>query len=138
MRLADITRLRRAEVFVTLGGVPWMRGVSVLRRPAIVLLLSAMTLSVRFAKINLVFSIVCDILGRDRRCYFVVINNKRGGGRPAPSGQIALAAMFTVSASNAVLKKNETTPWAITVRRIGCDATATSDTWQVMPTTKEK
>jgi hypothetical protein len=78
----------------------------------------------------------------DRHCYLIVINNGPAGGwggrAVMPSDQIALAAMFTVSASNAVLKKNETTPWAITVRRIGCDATATSDTWQVMPTTKEK
>src|SRR4051812_40166705 len=79
-------------------------------------------------------------LGQDRHCCFIVINNGTGGTGPCsrPSDQIALAAMFTVSASNAVLKKNETTPWAITVRRIGCDATATSETWQVMPTTKEK
>ncbi len=46
----------------------------------------------------------------------------------ASAAQIALAAMFTTSASSAALKKNETMPWAVTVRRVGLDATATSET----------
>ena len=48
------------------------------------------------------------------------------------------AAMFSTGASCATLKKKETTPWAMTVRRIGFDATATSDTCEVMPMTREK
>ena len=52
--------------------------------------------------------------------------------------QIALAAMFTVRASNVALKMNDAAPWAATRRRSGRDVTATSDTCDVMPTTKEK
>jgi hypothetical protein len=47
MRPTDITRLRRADVFVTLGGVAWMLGVGVL---AIVLLLAGRVLNTRFVK----------------------------------------------------------------------------------------
>ena len=42
--------------------------------------------------------------------------------------QMALAAMFTVRASNATLKKKDTTPWAATVRRITLLVTLTSET----------
>ena len=56
----------------------------------------------------------------------------------ADPSQIALAAMFTVSASSAALNRNETTPCAATVRRMRADVTATSDTCEVIPTTKEK
>src|SRR5262249_7307717 len=52
--------------------------------------------------------------------------------------QMALAAMFTVRASRATLKKNEMTPWAATVRRISFLITPTSDTWEVIPITREK
>ena len=49
---------------------------------------------------------------------------------------MALAAMFTVSATNATLKKKDKTPWALTVRRIVLLVTPTSETWDVMPITK--
>ena len=52
--------------------------------------------------------------------------------------EIALAAMFTIKASSAALNRNARIPWAATVRRIGFEATATSDTCEVMATTKEK
>jgi hypothetical protein len=52
--------------------------------------------------------------------------------------QSALAAMFTSRASSVTLKKKDATPWAATVRRIALDVTATSDTCDVMPMTKEK
>jgi len=48
------------------------------------------------------------------------------------------AAMFTVIATMAVLKKNDSAPCATTMRRTGFSVTATSETWNVMPTTKEK
>ena len=51
---------------------------------------------------------------------------------------IALAAMFTVRARSAALKKNDTTPCAATVRRITLLVTPTSETCEVMPTTSEK
>ena len=51
---------------------------------------------------------------------------------------MALAAMFTVSATNATLKKKDKTPWALTVRRIVLLVTPTSETWDVMPMTKAK
>jgi len=50
----------------------------------------------------------------------------------------ALARILTASASTPVLKKKDSTPWASVSRRIGRDVTCTSETWQVMPTTKEK
>jgi hypothetical protein len=49
MRPIDVTRLRRVDVLAIPGGVAQGRGVSGLRGPAIVLLLSAMTLRVSFA-----------------------------------------------------------------------------------------
>src|SRR5579883_314379 len=52
--------------------------------------------------------------------------------------QIALAAMFTVSANNATLKMNEMMPWTEAVWRIGRQVIATSDTWLVIPITNEK
>jgi hypothetical protein len=52
--------------------------------------------------------------------------------------QSALAAMFTVSASSAVLKMNEMMPCAATVWRIGRQVIDTSETCDVMPITKEK
>ena len=50
---------------------------------------------------------------------------------------IATAA-FTAMAMKTVLKKKDTTPCQSTVRRMVVVFTATSDTWHVMPTTKEK
>jgi hypothetical protein len=58
--------------------------------------------------------------------------------RSATSLHIALAAMFTVSASRAALKKKEMKEWAKTVRRIGLQLTVTSETCAHMPITKEK
>src|SRR5882672_7821061 len=58
--------------------------------------------------------------------------------RPAGDAQIALAAMFTVSASSAALKMNDMTLWPKTVRRIGLQLTVTSDTCAHMPITNEK
>src|SRR5215510_6203197 len=59
--------------------------------------------------------------------------------RPVKAGgQIALAAMFTVSASSAALKMNDTTLWPKTVRRIGLQLTVTSDTCAHIPITNEK
>ena len=46
--------------------------------------------------------------------------------------------MLTVSATMAVLKKNDSAPWATTMRRIDLLVTATSETWNVMPITNEK
>src|ERR1700730_16707109 len=63
-----------------------------------------------------------------------LIASHRGGLKD----QIAPAAMFTVRASNVALKMNDTTPWAATRRRNMLDVTATSETCDVMPTTKEK
>jgi hypothetical protein len=54
------------------------------------------------------------------------------------SNHIAPAAMLTVRASNVALKMNDTAPWAATRRRSALDVTATSETCDVMPTTKEK
>ena len=51
---------------------------------------------------------------------------------------ITLAAMFTVMAMKAAVKKNDSTPWATTMRRIDLVVTATSETCNVMPMTKEK
>jgi hypothetical protein len=62
---------------------------------------------------------------------------RRRGDRARPV-QIALAAMFTISATKVTLKKNETMPWAVAVRRIGLDAIATSETCDVMPMMNEK
>ena len=47
-------------------------------------------------------------------------------------------AAFTASAMKTVLKKNDTMPCSITARRIAVVVTPTSETWAVMPTTKEK
>jgi hypothetical protein len=52
--------------------------------------------------------------------------------------QIALAAIFTVKASSAALKMNETMPCTVTVRRMAREATVTSETCEVIPMTKEK
>ena len=53
--------------------------------------------------------------------------------------QAAIAtAAFTAMAMKTVLKKNETTPCQSTVRRMVVVFTTTSDTWAVIPTTKEK
>jgi hypothetical protein len=51
---------------------------------------------------------------------------------------MAFAVRFTVKPSKVALKTNDTTPWAATVRRIAGDVTATSETCDVMPITKEK
>lgn len=50
----------------------------------------------------------------------------------------ALAAILTVSASNAVLYRKEAIPCTVAVRRITLSVTPTSDTCAVMPMTKEK
>jgi hypothetical protein len=52
--------------------------------------------------------------------------------------QIAPAAVLTVRASSVALKMNDTAPWAATRRPSALDVTATSETCEVMPTTKEK
>jgi hypothetical protein len=59
-----------------------------------------------------------------------------GGG--ALPGQIALAAMFTVSASKAALNRNDTMLCDSTVRRIDFDDTVASDTCAHMPIVKAK
>ena len=46
-------------------------------------------------------------------------------------------AAFTAMAIKTVLKKKETTPCSRVVRRITVVRTCTSETWAVMPTTKE-
>ena len=76
MRLTDITRLRRAEVFVTLGGVAWMRGVSVLRKAGYcsIVIGDGFNRSLRGNNPNIINSLV-PYSGQDRRCYFIVINN---------------------------------------------------------------
>ena len=51
---------------------------------------------------------------------------------------IRLAAMLTVKASSVALNTNDTTPWPATMRRILLEVTATSDTCEVMPMTREK
>ncbi len=48
------------------------------------------------------------------------------------------AARLTIMATMAVVKKNDSAPWATTMRRVGFWVMATSETWNVMPTTKEK
>jgi hypothetical protein len=60
------------------------------------------------------------------------------GYRPPPHPDNALAAMFTTSATSVALKKNDTTPCAMTVRRIALAVTATSETCDVIPMTSEK
>jgi hypothetical protein len=68
-----------------------------------------------------------------------VVLTARGRAALADAGdQIAPAAMFTISAKSATLNRNDTTPCAVTVRRIERDATPTSDTCDVMPITNEK
>src|SRR2546422_2658072 len=61
---------------------------------------------------------------------------------PAKSGddgfQIALAAIFTINASSAVLNTNETMPCMVAVRRMTLSVMPTSDTCAVVPITNEK
>jgi hypothetical protein len=52
--------------------------------------------------------------------------------------QIALAAMFTISASKAVLNTKEMMPCTVAVRRMILSVIPTSETCAVMPITKEK
>ena len=54
------------------------------------------------------------------------------------AGKMALAARLIIKASSETLKKNATTPWAMTVWRIALLVTVTSDTCEVMPMTNEK
>src|SRR4029453_15398081 len=49
-----------------------------------------------------------------------------------------LATMFTVRARTTRLKKNDKTPCAEATRRMTLLVIATSDTWEVMPITREK
>jgi hypothetical protein len=70
-------------------------------------------------------------------------DSQSGGAAPTmtaggPAPQSALAAMLTVRARRATLKANETTAWAVTVRRTGLFVIATSETCEVMPITNEK
>ncbi len=57
---------------------------------------------------------------------------------PGRRDQIALAAILTINASSAVLKKNEMMPCAVTVRRMVLSVMPTSETCAVMPITNEK
>ncbi len=57
---------------------------------------------------------------------------------PGRRDQIALAAILTISASSAVLKKNEMMPCAVAVRRMVLSVIPTSETCAVMPITNEK
>src|SRR5262249_45019761 len=68
------------------------------------------------------------------------VSDQRGdlGDDGTGDHQIALAAMLIIRASSATLKKNATTPWAATVRRMYLLVTPTSETCDVMPMTKEK
>jgi len=52
--------------------------------------------------------------------------------------QNRLEMMLMLRARMAVLKTNESTPWMRASLRIRRDVTCTSDTWQVIPITKEK
>ena len=68
-----------------------------------------------------------------------------GGGAgpdasPPEKVYYVLAGELTVivNGKETVLKKNDSAPWATTMRRIDFCVMATSDTWNVMPTTKEK
>ena len=54
------------------------------------------------------------------------------------AAQISPAMMLIVNAKMIVLKKNDKTPWSKLNRRIVRDVTSTSDTWLVIPMTKEK
>src|ERR1700730_10889457 len=63
-------------------------------------------------------------------------SNQLNKNRPHPAS--ALAAMFTIRASRVALKKNDTNPWTMTVRRMLLAVTATSETCDVMPITSEK
>ena len=91
-------------------------------------------------------------------CRFVVVYKQRGFVKQAVDGldirvagcaqpdsanhlegpQIALAAMFTVSASKAALKRKAMMLCASTVRRIDFDETVTSDTCAHIPIVNEK
>ena len=51
---------------------------------------------------------------------------------------IALAAKLIASASKVTLKMKESRPCAVTVLLRDLDVTHTSDTWEVIPITKEK
>ena len=65
-----------------------------------------------------------------------------GGGlrlvHAADIAQIALAAMLTISANSAVLKKKEMMPCTVAVRRMVLSVMPTSETCAVMPITNEK
>src|SRR6202163_3372391 len=54
------------------------------------------------------------------------------------NAQIALAAMFTINATSAVLKTKEMMPCAVAVRRMVLSVMPTSETCAVMPITNEK
>jgi hypothetical protein len=57
---------------------------------------------------------------------------------PRNDDQIALAAIFTVSANSAVLNANEMMPCTVAVRRMILSVMPTSETCAVMPITNEK
>ena len=76
MRPTDITRLRWADVFVTLGGVAWMREVADRAGRLLFYCYRAMVpnRSLRGNKTSIVNGLV-PYSGQDRHCYFIVINN---------------------------------------------------------------
>ena len=59
-------------------------------------------------------------------------------GEGRDDSQIALAAMFTISANSAVLNTKEMMPCTVAVRRMILSVMPTSETWAVMPITNEK
>jgi hypothetical protein len=85
------------------------------------------------ATINTVHRTIC--------CHGAIAMNKnqqRTPSRAVRQLQIALAAMFTISASRAVLNTNEMMPCTVAVRRMILSVIPTSETCAVMPMTKEK
>ena len=62
----------------------------------------------------------------------------KGRRKKEKKNQIALAAMLTISATKAVLNRNETMPCAVAVRRIDLSVMPTSEVCAVIPMTKAK
>ena len=77
-----------------------------------------------------------------KRAWFELEMSRRmrwpGMKRLLVGSQNRLEMMLMLRARMAVLNKNESTPWMRASLRIRCDVTCTSDTWQVIPITKEK